>query len=199
MDIRASDTERRGVIATLQAACVDGRLNLDEYGQRIEQALRAVTRGQLEGLVNDLPLSTPMSGARPGARARSPSAGPASISNTLAVLGSAQRSGFWRLAEESRVLAVLGSCKLDLRSARISAAVTTIDVSSVLGSVEVIVPTGVEVEIEVHAILGSRDMRMAGGPPATGAPIIRITGIVLLGSLNIRDATAQQAHVDAYG
>jgi hypothetical protein len=114
----------------------------------------------------------------------------------LAVLGSAQRSGFWRLAEDSRVVAVLGSCKIDLRSARISAAVTTLEVSAVLGSIDVIVPAGVEVDVEVHALLGSRDMRVGAAPPE-GAPIIRITGMVLLGSLNVRDA-AQQAHIDAY-
>jgi hypothetical protein len=119
------------------------------------------------------------------------------VSNTLAVLGSAQRSGFWRLAEDSRVVAVLGSCKIDLRSARISAAVTTLEVSAVLGSIDVIVPAGVEVDLEVHALLGSRDLRMGAGPPAAGAPVIRITGVVLLGSLNVRDA-AQQAHIDAY-
>ncbi len=127
----------------------------------------------------------------------SPAASGGRISNTLAVLGSAQRSGFWRLAEESRVVAVLGSCKIDMRSARISAAVTTLEVTAVLGSIDVIVPTGVEVDLEVHALLGSRDMRTATAAPAPGAPVIRITGIVLLGSLNVRDA-AQQAHIDAY-
>jgi hypothetical protein len=117
----------------------------------------------------------------------------------VAVLGSAHRNGFWRLAEESRVISILGSCKVDLRSARISAAVTTLEVSAVLGSVDVIVPAGVEVELEVHAVLGSRDLRVAGNPPAPGAPVIRITGMVLLGSLNVRDAAAQQAHIDTYG
>src|SRR5258708_5097981 len=189
-DMRASDVERMLVVATLQAACVEGRLNLDEYGQRVEDALAARTRAQLEALLNDLP-------AEVGVRI-APTSRPG-VSTTVAVLGSAQRNGFWRLAEASRVISVLGNCKIDLRSARISATVTTLDVATVLGSVDVIVPAGVEVEMEVHAVLGSRDLRVAGNPPAPGAPVIRITGIVLLGSLNVRDAAAQQAHVDAYG
>ncbi len=53
--MRASDGERRQVIATLQAACVEGRLNLDEYGQRVEDALVARTRAQLDALLVDLP------------------------------------------------------------------------------------------------------------------------------------------------
>jgi hypothetical protein len=203
-DMRASDVERRRVVATLQAACVEGRLNLDEYGQRVEAALSARTRAQLEALLVDLPAETgtgnEMASASRASGWLSPTSGEGSrggrVSNTLAVLGSAQRSGFWRLAEESRVVAVLGSCKIDLRSARISAAVTTLEVAAVLGSIDVIVPAGVEVELEVHALLGSRDMRMGTAPPA-GAPVIRVTGMVLLGSLNVRDA-AQQAHIDAY-
>jgi hypothetical protein len=195
------------VVATLQAACVEGRLNLDEYGQRVEEALRARTRTQLEALVIDLPAHTGAGEARGMAASKpdqwlssAPEAGGggAGVSTTVAVLGSAQRSGFWRLAAESRVISVLGSCKIDLRSARISAAVTRLDVASVLGSVDVIVPPGVEVELEVHAVLGSRDMRVASAAPAAGAPLIRITGMVLLGSLNVRDA-AEQAHIDAYG
>lgn len=203
-DMRASDVERRRVVATLQAACVEGRLNLDEYGQRVETALAARTRAQLETLLVDLPAetgagdelaSTKQSGSwmRSGEASRG-----GRVSNTVAVLGSAQRSGFWRLAEESRVVAVLGSCKIDMRSARISAAVTTLEVAAVLGSIDVFVPAGVEVELEVHALLGSRDMRMGAAPPAAGAPVIRITGAVLLGSLNVRDST-QQEHIDAYG
>jgi hypothetical protein len=190
-EIRASDTERQRVVATLQAACVEGRLNLDEYGQRVEDALAARTRTQLEALLIDLPVGMEVDigrGIAPASRA--------GVSTTVAVLGSAQRNGFWRLAEESRVISVLGSCKIDLRSARISAAVTTLEVGVVLGSVDVIVPAGVEVELEVHAVLGSRDLRVAGTPPAPGAPVVRLTGMVLLGSLSVRDAAA---HVDAYG
>jgi len=189
-DIRASDSERRRVVATLQAACVEGRLNLDEFGQRIDDALAARTRVQLEALLVDLPSDVGLSLS---------TARRTGVSTTVAVLGSAHRNGFWRLAEESRVISVLGSCKVDLRSARISAAVTTLEVSAVLGSVDVIVPAGVEVEFEVHAVLGSRDLRVAGNPPAPGAPVIRITGMVLLGSLNVRDAAAQLAHIDTYG
>jgi hypothetical protein len=94
---------------------------------------------------------------------------------------------------------VLGSCKIDLRSARISAAVTTFDIAAVLGSVDVIVPAGVEVDLEVMAFLGSRDVRVAATPPVPGAPVVRITGFVLLGSLNIRDASEAHGHIDTYG
>src|SRR5882757_7492063 len=95
-DIRASDSERMRVVATLQAACVEGRLNLDEYGQRVDDALAARTRAQLDTLLVDLP-------AEIGVRV-APSVRPG-VSTTVAVLSSAHRNGFWRLAEASRVIA----------------------------------------------------------------------------------------------
>ena len=190
--IRASDAERRRTIGRLQDACVEGRLSLDEYGQRVASAFAARTRLQLDVLTQDLPA---------GEEPRHPAAGPVlaggAVSQTIAVLGSSQRSGFWRLAEASRVLALLGSCTLDLRSARISGPRTEITVGAVMGSVEIIVPTGVEIELEAHAILGGRDVRIGAAAPASGAPVIRISGLVLLGSLTVRDATAHVVHVDA--
>src|SRR6266851_6440964 len=95
-DMRASDGERRQVIATLQAACVEGRLNLDEYGQRVEDALVARTRAQLEALLVDLPAETSTSAELGVASSNRAAARGGRVSNTLAVIGSAQRSGFWR-------------------------------------------------------------------------------------------------------
>ena len=101
-DIRASDSERFQVVAKLQAACVEGRLDLDEYGQRVEDALVARTRAQLEALLIDLPAETAV-GLAPSSRA--------GVSTTVAILSSAHRNGFWRLAEASRVISVLGSSR----------------------------------------------------------------------------------------
>ena len=185
LEIRASDAERRQVIDALQAACVDGRLSLDEYGQRVERAFAARNRADLSPLLGDLP-PPPASADQRSTR----------VSSTLAVLGSAERSGFWRLAQAARVLALLGSCKLDLRAARISSVITRLQVRCVLGSVSIVVPTGVEVELEVHTILGSRNMRLASNPPAPGAPSIHITGLVLLGSLSVRDGGFAQQSLD---
>lgn len=194
--IRASDAERRLTISRLQDACVEGRLSLDEYGQRVESAFAARTRPQLDLLTQDLPTDQRRaSDVTPGAAGRSAlSAVP--VSRTIAILGTSQRSGFWRLAEISRVFACLGSCKLDLRSARVSGARTDITIAAVIGNVEIVVPTGVEIELEAHAVLGARDVRIGAAAPASGAPVIRISGIVLLGSLTIRDAAATVVHLD---
>jgi hypothetical protein len=56
---RASDAERSRTVDRLQQAHVEGRLTSDEAAQRIEAALRAKTRGDLAGLVADLPGAAP--------------------------------------------------------------------------------------------------------------------------------------------
>jgi Domain of unknown function (DUF1707) len=53
--LRASDLERDAVARRLRDQCVVGRLSIDELDERLERAYAAVTRGELERLVSDLP------------------------------------------------------------------------------------------------------------------------------------------------
>lgn len=195
-EIRSSDAERQSILAHLQVACVEGRLTLDEYGQRVERALASRTRAELDALVADLPTppSTRTGSARPDARQPR-----GSVATTLAVFGSAQRRGFWRVADQTRVVAIFGACTLDLRSARISAPRTDIDVIASFGSIDIVVPPGVEVDLDAHVIFGARDMRLASRAPESGAPVIRIRGVVIFGSLRVSDGTTPETHIDAYG
>lgn len=170
--IRASDQEREAAVGRLQAACVDGRLTLEEYAQRVEGALNARTRNDLDVLVGDLPIAPVISGDR--------------ASVATAILGSVKRTGRWRLGAGLHVRTLLGSCLLDLRDAAISSRMSTIDLDVMLGSVEVVVPVGVEVDVDVSTCMGSRTVSLTGSP-APGAPIIRLTGMVCCGSVTVRD------------
>ena len=53
--LRASDADRDAVIERLRKAAVEGRLEPDELEDRVEDALRARTYGELAPLVSDLP------------------------------------------------------------------------------------------------------------------------------------------------
>lgn len=53
--MRVSDAERQAVVEILMQALDDGRLKMDEYVERMEQAYEAVTIGDLELLHDDLP------------------------------------------------------------------------------------------------------------------------------------------------
>jgi hypothetical protein len=53
--IRASDAERDATVERLSRAAGDGRLTLEEFSQRMEQATAARTQAELARLVADLP------------------------------------------------------------------------------------------------------------------------------------------------
>jgi hypothetical protein len=80
---------------------------------------------------------------------------------------------------------VLGSVTLDLRQAVLAGPEIEIEAKAVLGSVEVIVPEGVEVAVSGGGILSGEDLRIEGTPP-TGAPLVRIRHTGLMGSLTVR-------------
>lgn len=181
--ILASDAERERTSEVLRQASVEGRLTLDEFSQRVEQALTARTREELQTVTRDLPATASTGPAQParGMAARQP------VRASVSIMSGVERKGFWRVDEETLAVSVMGSCKLDLRGAAISAPVTTINAYSLMGSVDVIVPFGVEVELEGIAIMGSKEAKLTGPPPAPGAPVVRINAFALMGSVTVRD------------
>lgn len=54
-NMRASDADREQVVERLRNAADDGRLFVDEFDERLGQALSARTYGELDAIVGDLP------------------------------------------------------------------------------------------------------------------------------------------------
>jgi hypothetical protein len=68
---RASDTERERVVVRLRDAAAVGRLTVDELDERTAIAYRAVTRGELTELLDDLPATRePRAKPAPASRER---------------------------------------------------------------------------------------------------------------------------------
>jgi hypothetical protein len=174
--VLASDAERERACVTLREASVEGRLTLDEFGQRVERALSARTRDELALVTRDLPVTPRLS-----ASARPP------VRWLVAVLGGVERRGFWRIGQECTAVSFMGGCKIDLRKALISAPVTTIHAIAIMGGIDIMVPEGIEVDLAGITLLGGKDLRLDGPPPAAGAPLIRIEAFSLLGGLTVRD------------
>jgi hypothetical protein len=66
--LRASDAEREQVIEDLRQHAADGRLTMDEFEQRVAEALAATTRGDLEPVLRELPALERAPQSRPRAR-----------------------------------------------------------------------------------------------------------------------------------
>ena len=55
-EMRAADADREAVADQLRSALDEGRLDLHEYDERVQQAYAAKTYGDLKGLLSDLPV-----------------------------------------------------------------------------------------------------------------------------------------------
>jgi hypothetical protein len=131
-------------------------------------------------------------------------------SETLrAAFGSTERRGTWKVPAQLEVHVSFGSAELDLREAELAPGLTTIDVSVKFGSVEIIVPPDLAVEVNVSTMAGScEDMRRPqptppephGGDPyrstSDAAPRVRITGTASFGSCEIIELERGQTRRD---
>ena len=122
--------------------------------------------------------------------------------NLRVILGSSERRGPWTVPAQLNARVVCGSMELDLREAELGP-VTTINARVALGSLEVIVPRDLIVEVAVDAIAGSVEngahtVEPAGDasseplavhayrdPAGPAAKRLRVTGNALLASCEI--------------
>ena len=105
-------------------------------------------------------------------------------SQVRAYLGSVERHGAWPVPKHLDVRVVLGSCELDLRNAKLQPGVTTIDVGVVMGSVEIIVPEDMLVEVGMTAALASVD-DPTGFAIGDEQQVLRVIGDATLASCEI--------------
>jgi hypothetical protein len=170
MDVRASDAERERALERLRAAAVEGRLTLEELADRSEAATRAVMLGELERLIADLPAPLP---AVPEA------------AKPVKAVGDIRRSGAWLVPAESRYRSWLGNVQLDLRDARIGATDVRIHVRTLFGVIDLLVPEGVEVDVQARTRMG-RIRQEQSAPAGLGAPRIVLTGGSVFGEIRVR-------------
>ncbi|MBV8762944.1 MAG: hypothetical protein JO257_37005, partial [Deltaproteobacteria bacterium] len=111
------------------------------------------------------------------------------------VFGSVERTGPWTMPQQLRARVVCGNLELDLREARIAGGVTTIDVSVTMGNVEIIVPPGVQVDVQASSLMGAIEERTE--PAATAASVIRVVGNVRLGHLEVSTLRRGETRRDA--
>ena len=159
MQVRPSDAERNKVVGELQRQCGEGRLSLADVEERSLAVWSAATRDELDRLTEDLPAV--------GEQRR-----------VAGVLSKGQQAGSWRRGDRLRALAVLGACDADLRRLEGDVEVTA---TAVLGSVDVVVPPGTEVQLTGWGLLGSRTVRVRGA----NGPTVRVRAVAVLGSVRV--------------
>src|ERR687885_2175351 len=183
--MRASDADRERVVAVLQQALADGRITVDEFGERSSTAHAARTQDELAGLTRDLVPATGTGAAPAPALAHSVGPGAESAPPVVAVFSGAKRTGRWRPARRETVVAVFGGVEIDLREAELPPRELHLSAWAFFGGVDVTVPEGMRVEATGFALFGGRDIR--GGESADPtAPVLRVHAVTVFGGVNVK-------------
>ncbi|MBT2480233.1 DUF1707 domain-containing protein, partial [Streptomyces sp. ISL-94] len=182
-ELRASDADRDRIAQILADALAEGRLTAEEHSERLDSLYALKTVGALETLVGDLPV--PGSGHTPAAYATPGPGGP--VENVVAVCSSSARKGRWRPGAHTRAVSVMGDITIDLTEAVFEQQVTEINVTCVLGNVEVLVPENVTLRGYGSGVLGNFEVRGEGrGETDPQAPVVIVRGFALLGNIEAR-------------
>jgi Domain of unknown function (DUF1707) len=174
---RASDRERDAVVARVQDAFAEGRLDDTEFDERTRAALTARTHTDLEALLADLPAAP----AAPGPARAIPGPGRFAV----ALKSSVRRAGRWRVPERYTTVVYKGGGWLDLRAAELSGPVTTFLAVAYKSRVTILVPPNVRVEMTGLGVTQDVHDEDPGYWLPADAPVIHVRGIAYKGTVEI--------------
>jgi hypothetical protein len=166
-------------------------MGVEEFERRVDLAHTAESASELNELLRDLPGGDLPAVAGPGNR-------PARLSNkrtaahtrdkelVVAVMGGSGRKGGWNPARHNYAVAIMGGVELDFREAVMGPGVTDLQVFTWWGGVEIIVPPSMRVESHGIALLGGFEHAADTVQPTDPeAPTLRITGVAIMGGVDI--------------
>lgn len=172
--------ERDTAVQRLTDAFAGDVLDVEEFEKRLERVQVARTETDLAVLVDDLPQVVPPTHAMTRVSASAANA----PQKMLTLFGSIERDGAWAVAPKTRSKTLFGSTELDFRQAVFGAEICEVHVVAWFGSVEIIVPPEVQVEVAVSPIFGSVEV-LRSGQRRAGGPQLRIVGTVAFGSVEV--------------
>lgn len=153
---------RERIIEQLKRHYANDELTEAEFESRLKEAYAARTVPDLENIVADLP--APVT--------------PRTDTTINAVMSGQERKMAGIVPRELSVKSRMGYVELDLRDARFAPGVTTIDVRSFMGYVEIHLPVGVRVESHGRALFGYFALK---GRDEDSTSVVRITGRAIFG------------------
>jgi hypothetical protein len=187
---------RERVIAALQEHFAHDQLDVDEFERRVTAAHTSEVAADIEALLADLPsLPAAPAPAAPAALAPRavvttavvPAASALARQTVVAVMGSSRRVGAWTVPRKLRVMGLMSGTVLDFREARFPPGVVEVEIRSMMGSTEIIVPPGLAVETHGSAIMGGfQEVNRTPTHPDENAPLLRVHGFVIMGGVDIR-------------
>lgn len=185
------DQSRKATIDRLCEHFAEDHLTVEEFERRLDTAHRAGNPAELEALLQDLPRRTPLARRTdlPAAEASYSLADPSRVAErelVIAIMGGAGRKGRWSPARNNFVISVMGGAELDFREAILPPGVTEVQIYTMWGGVDIVVPPDLHVESHGFAIMGGFDHAAEDAvAPGPEAPTLRITGFAIMGGVDI--------------
>lgn len=196
-DMRASDAERERIAEILREAVAEGRLEMEEFEQRLDATYKARTHGELEPIVRDLPAVgaavAPVAPVAAGqaltgsmARWADRVGRPATSGGAFAFWGGFRRRGHWTVARKFTAFAMWGGGEIDLREANFEDREVVIRCFTIMGGMQVTVPPDLNVEVRGIGVMGGfGENTKDEGVPAPDSPRVRVTGFALMGGVGV--------------
>lgn len=213
-DVRIGDGDRQVVIDALSRHTAEGRLTLDQFADLVGRVYAARTRRDLDGALGELPDEADIRPpAATGAVAAGPADGdgPATTRDTagprrrfVAIMCGTRARGRWRAPGRVTAFAFWGHVKVDLRQAVIEEPVVEVTAWAIMGSVDVVVPDGIPVDLDGMVLMGGSTDRTqtAKATPLPHAPLIRVHARGLWGGVTARTSrrrTRSSGHGHKHG
>ncbi|HEX6998462.1 MAG TPA: DUF1707 domain-containing protein [Gammaproteobacteria bacterium] len=185
---RPLETLRSETIDRLIMNYGHGRLSLEAFERRLDQAFEAERHEQLESLTADLDLEIDeryLEQKKRNLGLREPGAGAGNIEHVVNVFSAGQRGGVWEVPEEIRVITVFGATDLDFSNARFTAKVTRVKLFCLFGAVDIFVRDNVSTTVKTFCTFGAVENNV----PATqdpDCPRLIVEGLVLFGAADAK-------------
>jgi hypothetical protein len=189
--MRISDADRDRAASVLNNALAEGRLTPEEHSQRLDAIFAAKTQADIAPLLSDIPglgaSLAPTAGPLVGTGDRGLAAHGGEHARMISVLSGITRKGMWRVPQQINAVNIVGGTDLDLREAILPPGEIRIRAICVLGGIDITVPPEMHVIDDGWALLGGREI-----PPDTpesispDAPVLRVTGLSILGGMTVK-------------
>lgn len=190
--MRASDADRERIAQVLHQATAEGRLDIHELDERLAAVYAAKTYGELVPITADLVLSgtqqpqmMPMT-AQPNPVASPRVGGTPGSAVSVAFWSGVNRKGQWVVPRTHNAVAVMGGIEIDLTHARFAEQDVTISCFAFWGGVEIRVPEDINVSVDGFGLMGAFEDRVPSRPHIPGAPTVRITGLAIMGGVEVK-------------
>ncbi len=178
-EVRAADVDREAVAERLRSAAAEGRIDLSELDERLEQAYLARTYGELRAVTADLPADLP----RPASGSVLPEPETLVLRTTAPNL---KQGGRWTVPRKILAETKSGIITIDFTEAICVHAQVEVEAVTKTGWIRLILPAGWAAQVGPSSTNTSRISNKAPGTPAPGAPTVIVTGHPSLGPIKIR-------------